>query len=134
MCLRRPVQVDSISTNESDDNSNGYTRSNSDGNEELCVEGRALRRDRRVVGDFRNPIQSLNRYFDDDGFPRFSLESTTVAHRQLLYGYCCLNEWAAPVVIRRNEKGRAVYAAKALCKYDYICGKRLLVSLCVSLG
>lgn len=80
----------------------------------------SLRRERRIVLP-DDPVLLVETYLDADGFPKQSLAPMTLYQRRLIYGFCCLNGWTAPLEIRLNEKGRAVYAAKPIEKDDFIC-------------
>lgn len=118
---------------QSDDIVGGKINSIENSNDPSCtqyaavtVASRRHRRDRKVTGT--DPIRVIDNYLDMDGFPKICLASVSLAHRQIIYGFCGERNWDAPVEIRFNEKGRAVYAAKDLRKYDFICGKNFAMS------
>eukprot|EP01054_Gregarina_sp_Poly1_P011236 Gregarina_sp_Poly_1__11235@NODE_926_length_5683_cov_246_721510_g659_i0_p1_GENE_NODE_926_length_5683_cov_246_721510_g659_i0NODE_926_length_5683_cov_246_721510_g659_i0_p1_ORF_typecomplete_len1231_score171_61SET/PF00856_28/1_8e04SET/PF00856_28/3e03SET/PF00856_28/1_4e13_NODE_926_length_5683_cov_246_721510_g659_i05664258 len=60
-------------------------------------------------------------FFDDEFFPIRSAYILNFLNRKNLYRMCSDCDWIAPILIARNEKGRAVYAASVIYKGDFVC-------------
>lgn len=67
-------------------------------------------------------VEELRRcFFDDEFFPMRSAHRLNWLVRKSLYSMCSDHDWIAPILIARNEKGRAVYAAAVIYKGDFVC-------------